>query len=128
MEIALPIVTFTQADVYPTEHSDTNTRHNMFDFNRADNGDVSILTLTGILTINNVLQLSDTVDNLVYERRTKVTVDMSGLDLLDSSGVSMLMSLYKRVQIVGGQCKVVNPRDQPLAILQLLQMDEVILA
>jgi anti-sigma B factor antagonist len=100
----------------------------MLAFNRADHGNVSTLTLAGRLTINTALELTGTVDQLVNERRTKVIIDMADLDLLDSSGVSMLMSLYRRVQVVGGQCQLINSKDQPLAILRLLEMDRVVLA
>jgi anti-sigma B factor antagonist len=54
-------------------------------------------------------------------------VDLSGLDLIDSSGVAGLVALYKRVRAQGGQVIVSGARDQPLAIFKLLRMDKVFL-
>ena len=56
-----------------------------------------------------------------------MVVDLSGLDLIDSSGVAALVALYKRVRAVGGQVSVTGARDQPLAIFKLLRMDKVFL-
>ena len=61
------------------------------------------------------------------ERRTRVVVDFGGLELIDSSGVAVLVALYNRVRAVGGQVQVTNADDQPLAIFKLLRMDTVFL-
>ena len=52
-------------------------------------------------------------------------VDLSGLDLIDSSGVAALVKLYKGVRGVGGTIEMTGARDQPLAIFKLLRMDKV---
>ena len=72
-------------------------------------------------------ELGTTIDRVVEERRPSVTADLSGLDLIDSSGVAALVALYKRVRANGGQMRVVGARDQPLAIFKLLRMDKVFL-
>ena len=55
----------------------------------------------------------------------KVIVSLAGLDLIDQSGVAVIVGLYKRVRTTGGQVNVVGARDQPLAIFKLLRMDRV---
>ena len=52
-------------------------------------------------------------------------VDLSGLDLIDSSGVAALVKLYKGVRSGGGAITISGARDQPLAIFKLLRMDKV---
>ena len=94
---------------------------------RADQGDTTHLRIAGTLDVNTAPELGPSVDRLVEERRTKVVVDISGLDLIDSSGVAVLVALYKRVRAVGGQVQVTGARDQPLAIFKLLRMDKVFL-
>lgn len=97
------------------------------DFARNDQGDVSNLRIAGTLDVNTAPELGSAIDKLVEERRTRVVVDLAGLDLIDSSGVAALVALYKRVRAVGGQVQVTNARDQPLAIFKLLRMDKVFL-
>jgi anti-sigma B factor antagonist len=94
------------------------------DFALTDHDDVSDLRIAGTLDANTAPELSATIDQLVEERRTRVVVDLAGLDLIDSSGVAVLVALYKRVRAVGGQVQVINARDQPLAIFKLLRMDK----
>lgn len=97
------------------------------DFARTDTGDTTALRIGGTLDVLTAPTLATTIDQIVEERRTRVTVDLSGLDLIDSSGVAALVALYKRVRAVGGQVSVTGARDQPLAIFKLLRMDKVFL-
>lgn len=98
------------------------------DFARTDQGDVTSLRISGTLDVLTAPSLGATIDQLVEQRRMRVTVDLSGLDLIDSSGVAVLVALYKRVRAAGGQVVVTGARDQPLAIFKLLRMDKVFLA
>ncbi|MBE7451213.1 MAG: STAS domain-containing protein [Kofleriaceae bacterium] len=95
------------------------------DFSRTDQDDVSTLRIAGTLDVNTAPQLAPVIDKLVDDRRSRVVVDLSGLDLIDSSGVAALVALYKRSRVHGGQVTVTGARDQPLAIFKLLRMDRV---
>ncbi|MCA9678862.1 MAG: STAS domain-containing protein [Kofleriaceae bacterium] len=94
-------------------------------FQRTDQGDESTLRIAGSLDVLTAPELMPTIDQLVEEKRPRVTVDLSGLDIIDSSGVAVLVALYKRVRAVGGHVTVAGARDQPLAIFKLLRMDKV---
>lgn len=85
----------------------------------------TVLTISGSLDINSASQLVPTVDEIVASRPTKVTVELGGLDLIDSSGVAALIKLYKGVRNTGGDVLIAHMRDQPLAIFKLLRMDRV---
>jgi anti-sigma B factor antagonist len=83
------------------------------------------LTVRGSLDINTAAQLGDEIDRIVAGKPTLVLVDLSGLDLIDSSGVAALVKLYKGVRSAGGNVTISGVRDQPLAIFKLLRMDKV---
>ena len=70
-------------------------------------------------------ELRAVVNQLVDERRRLVTIELSGLRLIDSSGVGVIVSLFKRLRASGGQVKVMGLRDQPRAIFRLLRLDRV---
>ena len=97
------------------------------EFSRKDHGDVSNVSIAGTLDVNTAPELGGLIDQLVAEKRARVIVDLGGLQLIDSSGVAVLVAMYKRVRAVGGQVTVTNARDQPLAIFKLLRMDKVFL-
>ena len=87
--------------------------------------DSTILVVRGSLDINTAAQLGEEVDRIVGEKPALVKVDLSGLDLIDSSGVAALVKLYKGVRSNGGNVMISGVRDQPLAIFKLLRMDKV---
>lgn len=94
-------------------------------FIRADNGDETTIRISGKLDVLTAPEMAPIIDALVAEQRRAVTVDLAGLELIDSSGVAGIVGLYKRVRAAGGEVKVVGARDQPLAIFKLLRMDKV---
>lgn len=81
--------------------------------------------MRGSLDINTAPLLADEIDRIIADKPRFVVVDMSGLDLIDSSGVAALVKLYKGVRASGGEVTISGARDQPLAIFKLLRMDKV---
>jgi anti-sigma B factor antagonist len=79
----------------------------------------------GTLDINSAPGVGEWIDKLVAVKPMKVVVNLSGLDLIDSSGVAALVKLFKAVRGGGGQVQIIGARDQPLAIFKLLRMDKV---
>jgi anti-sigma B factor antagonist len=94
-----------------------------FDVQRSDKA--TTLAVRGSLDINTAPQLADEIDRVINEKPKAVIVDLSGLDLIDSSGVAALVKLYKGVRSGGGAITISGARDQPLAIFKLLRMDKV---
>ena len=94
-----------------------------FEVNRSN--DEMTLVVRGSLDINSAPALAEEIDKIVATRPSKVVVDLSMLDLIDSSGVAALVKLYKGVRNASGAMTISGARDQPLAIFKLLRMDKV---
>jgi len=92
---------------------------------RTDNGDETVLEIDGTLDAVTAPELRAVLDQLVNDRRKSVTLELSSLRLIDSSGVGVIVSLFKRIRANGGQVKIVGLRDQPRAIFRLLRLDRV---
>jgi anti-sigma B factor antagonist len=75
------------------------------------------------LTARNVRPIFDEV---VAAKPKRVTVDLAELNMIDSSGVGAIVSLFKRVKADGGVFAVAKAHDQPLAVLKLLKLDRVL--
>jgi len=88
-------------------------------------GDETTLEIEGTLDAVTAPELRTVVDQLVNERRPSITLELSSLRLIDSSGVGVIVSLFKRIRANGGQVKIVGLRDQPRAIFRLLRLDRV---
>ncbi len=87
--------------------------------------DATRLVVRGSLDINTAPALAEEIDKIIETKPAKVDVDLTPLDLIDSSGVAALVKLYKGVRSGGGRIAISGARDQPLAIFKLLRMDKV---
>jgi anti-sigma B factor antagonist len=83
------------------------------------------LRIEGALDALTARDIRPIFDAVVADKPKRVTVDLEGLTLLDSSGVGAIVSLFKRVKADGGAVVLTNARDQPLAVLKLLKLDRV---
>jgi anti-sigma B factor antagonist len=83
------------------------------------------LQIEGALDALTARDIRPIFDQVVAEKPKRVTVDLEGLTLIDSSGVGAIVSLFKRVKADGGQVVVAKAHDQPLAVLKLLKLDRV---
>jgi anti-sigma B factor antagonist len=97
-------------------------------FSTSSQGDSVVLRIGGELDAVSVVELRSTLDKLVDEKHMKIVVDLSGLRLIDSSGVGSIVSLFRRVRAYGGTVELRGVQDQPLAIFRLLKLDRVLFA
>lgn len=85
----------------------------------------TVLVLQGELDAISAPALRAEVEALVHEHHRQVVVDISGVELIDSSGVALLVAILKRVRAAGGALELHGLRDQPRAIFELLGLDRI---
>jgi anti-sigma B factor antagonist len=94
-------------------------------FSRVDKGDETTLSIEGVLDAVTAPEIRPTIEELVSEQRKAILIDLTSLRLIDSSGVGVIVSLFKRCKTFGGVVRVSGLKDQPLAIFKLLRLDRV---
>jgi anti-sigma B factor antagonist len=95
-------------------------------YTRGTDGEVAVLNIAGELDAVSVPELRPALDELVSERRAKIVVDLAHLRLIDSSGIGALVFLFRSVREQGGRVVVRGAKEQPLAILRLLKLDQIL--
>ena len=95
---------------------------------RVDRGTQTLLRLEGTFDAISAPTARPAFDAVVNDKRSPVAIDMSGLRMIDSSGVGAVVSLYKRVRAQGGRISVQGLSGQPLAIFRLLRLDRVMVS
>ncbi|MFW5740094.1 MAG: STAS domain-containing protein [Myxococcota bacterium] len=95
-------------------------------FSKTVEGDAIRVEIKGQLDSMTAPDLRPSFDALADERPKKVVLDLSGLRLIDSSGVGAIVSLFKRIRAVGGSFEVVGVQGQPRSIFQVLRLDRVL--
>ena len=86
--------------------------------------DVVVARLSGELDISVAEKTGRKIADAVASSALGVVVDMSGLEFMDSSGVSMLFSLARQVGSHRQQLRVVAPPGRPVSrVLQIVEFD-----
>ena len=89
---------------------------------------VTTVRIEGELDAVTVVELRPFIEDLVEKKLPRIVIDLSGLRLIDSSGVGALVFLYKKSKEYGGAVTVHGLCDQPMSIFKLLRLDRVLLA
>lgn len=86
--------------------------------------DVVVVRLAGELDISVAVLTGRRITEAVPTSARGVVVDMTGLEFMDSSGVSMLFALARQVGSHRQQLRVVAPLGKPVArVLEIVEFD-----
>ncbi len=95
----------------------------MLNYEKDARGDVTVFSLKGNLDALTAPSLKKEIESLLADRRINVVFDLQGLELIDSSGVGAIVSLFKRVRTLQGDVKIARLAGQPAEIFKLLRLD-----
>jgi anti-sigma B factor antagonist len=97
--------------------------NDMFSFERSESDGITVLSLVGNLDAATAAGLKQEVIAIADAKKTRVAVDLSRLTLIDSTGVGVLISLFKRTRAQGGTVNFAGLVGQPKEIFRLLRLD-----
>jgi len=95
------------------------------EYSTTKSGHTVTLAISGELDALTVPDIRSELDQIVADGESRVIVDLTGLRLVDSSGVGAIVSLFKRLRAEGRQFEVTGVQGQPLQIFQVLRLDRV---
>lgn len=95
----------------------------MIEFSEEVRNSVVILTIKGRLDAVAAPELRPTIDKLVADKQKWVVFDLNELQMIDSSGVGAIVSLFKRLRMISGDVKIARLTGQPKEIFRLLRLD-----
>jgi len=96
----------------------------MFRFEKKEQDGALVVTLTGGLDAMTATGFKPEVVAIADSRALKVVVDLSPLTLIDSTGVGVLISLFKRTRAQGGHVYFAGLSGQPKEVFRLLRLDK----
>jgi anti-sigma B factor antagonist len=89
-----------------------------------EQGDVVVASLTGELDISVAEMTGRRIADSVPSSARGVVVDMTALEFMDSSGVSMLFALARQVGSHRQELRVVAPSGRPVArVLEIVEFE-----
>jgi anti-sigma B factor antagonist len=89
-------------------------------------GGVVVVAPRGHLDMTAAPDLNKQLLDLVHSGRSLLVVDMSAVELIDSSGLGALVSALEAARTSGGDLKIMSPREQPSLVLELTNVNRVL--
>ena len=102
------------------------TTAGQFDFTVAATEGKAEVHVVGDLDVSTAPLLREGLLGLLAEGTTDVTLDMSGLSFIDSTGLSVLVGAYKRARHDGRVMVLRNPQPSARKVLEISGLDTVI--
>ncbi|WP_420548167.1 STAS domain-containing protein [Curvivirga sp.] len=98
----------------------------MLNHSAIQNSEVHTLSLQGPLNADVMDDIRDLFDEIVFQVKEDIVIDLSHVSKLDSSGVGALVFLFKRLKSANRNLRIIGVTGQPEAIIRLLRMEKTI--
>ncbi|MEI6253705.1 MAG: STAS domain-containing protein [Mycobacteriaceae bacterium] len=85
-----------------------------------------VLSPEGRLNMVAAPDLREQLHGLVRGGNTRLVVDLSGVETIDSSGLGALISGLKAARQGGGDLRISSPSEQAMAVLELTNLNRVL--
>lgn len=96
------------------------------DLERSVVDDVVVLAVSGRLNLSSASRLKAEVDAGISNGDTRIVLDLSALDFIDSSGLGAVIGGLKTARQAGGDLRIANPGEQVLTVLGLTNLDRIL--
>ncbi len=85
------------------------------------------IKLEGEIDHHSAISVRSKIDELIFDiRPKKLTLDLSGISFMDSSGLGLIMGRYSLVKELGGTLVLRSPTIAVMKILTLAGMEKMI--
>lgn len=89
-------------------------------------GPITLLELSERLTIENVPELRDRLQDLTVQGHRFFLLDCSQISVVDSQGIGGLVRNWLSLKSQGGKLKLLNPSARLREVMQIVSLDKVI--
>jgi anti-sigma B factor antagonist len=86
-------------------------------------GDVHLVELEGQIDLYSAPAFKEHVLGAVESGKRRLVVDLSGVEFMDSTGLSVLVGAWKRVRPDGGSVTIVSQREDVRRLFELVGLD-----
>ena len=98
----------------------------MIDLDTDVDTDAAVIRLRGRLTMVNAAALRSTVTDALAAGRTRIVLDLSDCEFMDSSGLGAVIGGLKTARQAGGDLRIASLTPQVVTVLQLTNLDRVL--
>lgn len=88
-------------------------------------GDLTVIAVKGEVDLYTAPSLKERIADLVSGGKTKLAVELAGVEFMDSTGLGVLIGALKRCREAGGSLSLVAPREPVIKVLSITGLDKV---
>ena len=96
------------------------------DVSNQPNGDDYIVRITGSIDASCSSELKEQLGELLRQGHTALLLDLSQVKFVDSSGLGVIVGIYKAARASGGSLKLTCLRDPVRKVFALTHLDRII--
>jgi len=97
-----------------------------FEIQEREREGIAVFDVSGRLIVGpNVGALREQIERAVAQGKTNVVLNLRGVDYIDSTGLGMLVMVYRIAQNAGGGLKLLNLNRRELELLVLTKLTTV---
>lgn len=89
-------------------------------------GDMAIIRAVGRLNMVAAPELREVVARAVESGKSRLVVDLAGVEFMDSSGLGALIGALKTTRQAGGDLRIAAPGEQVAMVLRLSNVDRIL--
>jgi len=95
------------------------------EFNRRDEGNITIISLSGRLDLSNGNELKEKVKEALGENRTSIHINLHEVEFVNSSGLGALVSIMKEVRLQRGRLTLSDMADYVREVFDITQLSHI---
>jgi anti-sigma B factor antagonist len=88
-------------------------------------GDVVVVAVEGELDASTAPELRNKFEELIGQGENQYIIDLASVGFMDSSGISAIVNLFKRVRIGQGDVKLCNLSAEIMRVFELTRLNRV---
>lgn len=77
------------------------------------------------LTMANANSVKQQLTEMIDDGKTNLVIDLAGMSFTDSSGLAVLVAVYKNIQKLGGSAVILSPQPAVQSLLELTRLQEL---
>ncbi|MBQ2767036.1 MAG: STAS domain-containing protein [Clostridia bacterium] len=96
-------------------------------FTHQQTAEEMVVTLLGDIDHHSAVQLRADLDRLLYgERPARLTLDLSSVEFMDSSGLGLILGRLNLMQEIGGEMWLADPTPRVERVLHLAGLERIL--
>jgi len=77
------------------------------------------------LDVLNMKRLKERMMEIIADGNTNLVINLRQITFIDSSGLSVLISLFKHIKTLNGSLELCGLNEQPTELLEITQLDKI---